>query len=165
MPEVLIAARAMKAGMELLQPLLADAGVEPVGRVVLGSASDKIGNRQVLIIGFILMSAALFWLVPATEVWMLYLFAAVFGFASGGGAVSESPLVAKLFGLRSHGLILGVINLGVTTGGAVGPFVAGYIYDVTGSYQIAFVVCAVAAILGLTLAAILRPIRGTEDKI
>ena len=41
-PEVLIAARAMKAGMELLQPLLADAGVEPVGRVVLGTVKGDL---------------------------------------------------------------------------------------------------------------------------
>ena len=146
--------------------ILATIGIMSIfSRIVLGSASDRIGNRQVFIIGFILMSAALFWLVPATEIWKLYLFAGVFGFAYGGGGASESPLVAALFGLRSHGLILGVINLGVTTGGAVGPFVAGYIFDVTGSYQIAFVVCAVTAILGLTLAVALRSVRETGGKI
>ena len=41
-PEVLIAARAMKAGMELLQPLLAAAGVEPVGKVVLGTVKGDL---------------------------------------------------------------------------------------------------------------------------
>ncbi len=41
-PEVLIAARAMKAGMELLQPLLSDAGVEPTGRVVLGTVKGDL---------------------------------------------------------------------------------------------------------------------------
>ncbi|MCK4849821.1 MAG: corrinoid protein [Phycisphaerae bacterium] len=41
-PEVLIAARAMKAGMELLQPLLSEAGVEPVGRVVLGTVKGDL---------------------------------------------------------------------------------------------------------------------------
>ena len=72
-------------------------GVGVIGRVVLGSAADRIGNRQVFIIGFVLMAAALFWLVPATEAWTLYLFAAVFGFASGGCVMSESPLVAGAF--------------------------------------------------------------------
>ena len=66
-------------------------GVGVIGRVVLGSAADRIGNRQVFIIGFILMAAALFWLVPATEAWMLYLFAAVFGFAYGGCAHQSRP--------------------------------------------------------------------------
>ena len=84
-------------------------GMGIVGRVVLGTAADRIGNRQAFIIGFIFMSAALFWLMPATEAWMLYLFAAVFGFGYGGCATSESPLVAELFGLSSHGLIMGLL--------------------------------------------------------
>ena len=132
-------------------------GMGIVGRVVLGTAADRIGNRQAFIIGFIFMSAALFWLMPATEAWMLYLFAAVFGFGYGGCATSESPLVAELFGLSSHGLIMGVIALGFTSGAAIGPFLAGYVFDFAGSYQVAFLVCAVTAVAGLILAALLTP--------
>jgi len=103
--------------------------------------------------------------VPVTEIWRLYLFAAVFGFAYGGGGVSEAPLVAGLFGLRSHGLVLGVINLGFTIGGSLGPFMAGYIFDVTGSYRVAFLISAIVGIVGLILAAVLRPIKGAKGKI
>ncbi|MEJ2726647.1 MAG: MFS transporter [Deltaproteobacteria bacterium] len=88
---------------------------------------------------------------------MLYLFAIVFGFAGGGMGASESPLVAGLFGLDSHGLIYGVVHLGFTAGAAVGPVVTGYIFDLTGSYQVAFLLCAAFAIAGIVLAAILRP--------
>lgn len=131
-------------------------GLSIVGRIVLGSAADRFGNRQVFVIGFILMSATLFWLVPARELWALYLFAIVFGFAFGGCATSESPLVAELFGLRSHGLILGVINvLGFTFGAAVGPLIGGYIFDITGSYQLAFIVCGALSVVGLILSALL----------
>lgn len=134
-------------------------GLSIVGRIVLGSAADRFGNRQVFIIGFILMAAALFWLVPVKEVWGLYLFAVVFGFAFGGCATSESPLVAGLFGLSSHGLILGVINLlGFTFGAAIGPLIAGYIFDVTSSYQLAFIVCAATGVVSLILTVLLRPI-------
>jgi len=135
-----------------------------VGNVVLGGAGDKIGNKQIFIIGFILKSVALFWLVPATEVWMFYLFAVVFGFARGGCATSESPLVAKLFGLNSHGLIFGVAGIGFPIGAAVGPLVTGYIFDVTGSYQLAFLISAAVGVVGLISTALLRPImgRGTE---
>jgi len=132
-------------------------GMGIIGRVVLGTAADRIGNRQAFIIGFILMSAALFWLMPATEAWMLYLFAAVFGFGYGGCAASESPLVAELFGLSSHGLIMGVIALGFTSGAAIGPFLAGYVFDFAGSYQGAFLACAVTAVVGLILTALLTP--------
>ena len=140
-------------------------GVGIIGRIVLGGAGDRIGNRQVFIIGFILISAALFWLVPGTELWMLYLFAVVFGLAAGGCATAESPLVAGFFGLRSLGLIYGVAGLGFTIGAAVGPLLTGYIFDVTGSYQSAFLVCAAIGILGLVLTTLLRPITGERGKI
>ena len=135
-----------------------------VGRIVLGGAADRIGNKQAFIIGFILMSAALFWLAPATEVWMLYLFAVVFGFAHGGMGASESPLIAKLFGLSSHGLIYGVMGLAYTLGAAIGPFLAGYIFDVTGTYQAAFLVCASIAVVGFILAVVLRPITSERSE-
>jgi MFS family permease len=134
-------------------------GLSIASRIVLGSAADRFGNRWVFIIGFILIAAALFWLVPAQEAWGLYLFAAVFGFAFGGCVTSESPLVAGLFGLSSHGLILGVINLlGFTFGAAVGPLIAGYIFDVTNSYQLAFIICAATGVAGLILTVLLTPI-------
>ena len=95
---------------------------------------------------------------------MLYLFAAVFGFAHGGVGASESPLVARLFGLSSHGLILGVASLGFTTGAAVGPFLTGYIFDVTGSYRVAFLACVAISIVGLILTTLLTPIKGDRDK-
>ena len=134
-------------------------GLGLVGRIVLGSAADRFGNRQVFIIGFVLMAAALFWLVLNREVWGLYLFAAVFGFAFGGCATSESPLVAGLFGLSSHGLILGVMSLlGFTFGAAIGPLIAGHIFDMTSSYQLAFIVSGAVSFVGLILTVLLSPI-------
>ena len=139
-------------------------GVGIIGNIVLGSTGDRIGNRLVCLIGFILMVADLFWLVSVTEVWMFYLFAAILSFAIGGCTTAESPLVAALFGLRSHGLILGMVSFGFTIGGAVGPFLTGYIFDVTGSYRAAFLVCAAIGIVGLILTALLRPITGEQGK-
>jgi len=134
-------------------------GMSIIGNFVLGSAADRIGNRQVFIIGFIMMATVLFWLVPAAEAWMLYLFAVVFGFAHGGMGASESPLVAGLFGMSSHGLIFGVVGLGFTLGAAIGPFLAGHFFDITDSYQVAFLVCAAMSIVGLILTALLKPMR------
>jgi len=139
-------------------------GLTIVGNVVLGSAGDRIGNRQALIIGFILMSIALFWVVAATEVWMLYLFAIVFGLANGGLAPPWPPLVAELFGLRSHGLIYGAFSFGFTIGGAIGPLLAGYIFDITGSYQSAFLVCATLSIVGLIMLTFLKPINNRHSQ-
>jgi len=140
-------------------------GLSIIGKVVLGNVADRIGNRQVFIIGFVLMSAALFWLAPAKEVWMLYLFAAIFGLAYGACASSESPLVARLFGLSSHGLILGIMGLGFTGGAAVSPFLTGYIFDVNGSYQVAFFVLGAVGIFGLIFTILLTPTRAEWGKV
>ena len=144
--------------------LAAIGGMSVAGNVVLGGAGDRIGNRQVCIIGFVLMLVSLFSLVVVTEVWMFYLFAVVFGFGNGGCNTSESPLVAKLFGLNSHGSILGIVSLGFTIGAAIGPFLTGYIFDVSGSYQTAFLVCGAIGIVGLVLAALLAPLKAERGE-
>jgi len=95
---------------------------------------------------------------------MLYLFAIIFGFTQGGMGVSESPLVAKLFGLSSHGLIFGVAALGFTLGAAIGPLLAGYIFDVTGSYQLAFIIVGISGTIGLVLTIALRPVRRKAEQ-
>ena len=55
------------------------------------------------------MIAALLLLRSAKELWMFYLFAVLFGLSWGGGAALHSPITAELFGLRSHGAILGIV--------------------------------------------------------
>ena len=133
-----------------------------IGNFVLGNVSDRIGNKRFFVIGFAVWAAALFWLVRANEMWMLYVISAVFGFAHGGMGASESPLVARVFGLSSHGLIFGVAGLGFTAGAAAGPYVMGYIFDITGSYHLAFVVCAAVSVIGLILSVILKPTKRLE---
>ena len=89
------------------------------------------------------------------EVELLYLFAAVFGFAYGGMSALLSPLVADLFGLRFLSTIAGTAGAAWTMGGALSPFVAGYIFDVTGSYQLAFLLSIMVCALGLAAAFLL----------
>jgi len=126
-------------------------GLSIIGKLLLGRRVDIIGSRKVFIIGFILMSAALIWLVPAGKGWMFFVFAIFFGFAYGGCVSAESPLVAELFGLDSHGLILGFVSFGFTIGGALGPWLTGHIFDITHSYRLAFILCAILSALGLIL--------------
>lgn len=133
-------------------------GVSIIGKVAMGRAIDIIGSRKVLMIGFITMSAALFWLGSAKLAWGLYIFACFFGFAYGGCVSSESPMVAELFGLRSHGSIMGFVGASFTFGGAVGPFLTGYIFDVTGTYLAGILVCAALCLVGFFLACLLKPV-------
>ncbi len=145
--------------------LAINGGIGIIGNFVLGGfIGDRLGNRKAFIIGAAIMAASLFYLVPAREIWMFYLFALAFGIGLGGTGTSESPLIARLFGLSSHGLIYGVAALSWTIGSAVGPIVTGYMFDVIGNYQLAFLLAGIIAVLGLVLLMVLRPTkrRGTE---
>ena len=132
-------------------------GVGIAGRIALGGTGDRIGNRLVAIVCFFVMFVALSCLVVAREAWAFYLVVAVFGFAYGGFDALISPIVAELFGLSSHGVILGSLAVGATIGGAIGPVLAGRIFDVTGSYNLAFLICAVTSIIALALVLLLTP--------
>jgi MFS family permease len=133
------------------------------GNSMLGALGDRIGNRQIFIIGCAFFSAALFLLSVADVKWMLYIFIVIFGIAMGGTGASESPLTAWLFGTGSLGSIYGVIHAGFSTGAAVGPFITGYIYDLTNSYRLAFIISAILSAIGLVLAITLRPTKRPES--
>jgi MFS family permease len=135
------------------------------GCIVLGGIADRVGSRQVITISFILITIALFWLVPIREIWMLYLFAVIQGLGGGGTAPTESTVVAELFGMKSHGSIFGFVSCSFTIGSAIGPLLAGYLFDITSSYQAAFIICAVAGAVGLILSLTLRPTKRLGGKI
>jgi MFS family permease len=132
-------------------------GASIAGNYVMGRFGDRIGPRKVLMISFLLMSAALFWLAWAGQLWGLYLFSIVFGFNHGGNATAQAPLVARVFGLKAHGTIFGAAAFGFTIGGAAGPLVTGYIFDRNGSYVPAFILAGIVGMAGLALITSLRP--------
>ena len=142
--------------------LAALGGAAPIGGVVIGSIADKLVNRQGYIICFVLMTAAMLLLLVADKAWMLYLFAVVMGLGSGGAIALMSPLAAELFGIRSHGIVFGALLLWQTIGSAIGTFLTGHIFDITGSYQLAFMICAATGVTGLVLSAALRPIKNLD---
>ncbi|MFC2047516.1 MFS transporter, partial [Chloroflexota bacterium] len=129
------------------------------GRVTIGIASDRIGNKPSLVISFILMAFSLLLLNLAMDLRMLYLVSVIFGIGFGGLIVLTAPITAELFGLSSLGLILGVIMFVAAIGDAISPVMIGGIFDVSGSYHLAFLANAGAAILGIILSLLITPIR------
>jgi len=141
-------------------------GVSIVSRLGMGALADRIGTKPALVASFIILTIALFWLQFAQELRMLYLFAVIFGLGYGGLVTITSPLAADLFGLSSHGTILGIAFFVGAFGSATGPFLAGEIFDASGSYQQAFLICGAVGIIGIILALLLRPTAskgGTND--
>jgi MFS family permease len=140
-----------------IMAFLGGAGI--VGRIIMGIFGDRIGNRQAMILSAGLMMLALFWLLAAKDLWMLFLFGVAFGFGHGGIATMESPIVANVFGMRSHGVILGLVFFCDTVGGATGPFLAGYLFDITNSYHLALVLCAIFGVINLIAILLLKPLK------
>jgi len=134
-------------------------GVSIAGKTIMGTATDRIGNRPGIIIGFILVFATLVWLVAIRELWMLYLFATIFAFGYATMVALMSPIIAELFGLSSVGILLGIVNFAATIGCAIGPVLAGWLFDISGNYQLAFLLCAAVSIIGLMITLFLRPTR------
>jgi len=135
-------------------------GVSMLGRVVMGTMNDRIGGKRSLIICFIVLLCGLIWLQVAGDAWMLFLFAAIYGFAHGGFFTVISPTVAELFDTGSHGVLFGIILFCGTIGGAIGPLLGGYIFDLTGSYQTLFLVLTGVTVIGFVLIILLQPLKG-----
>jgi len=122
-------------------------GTNAAARLTMGRVSDSIGRKQTILSCAFLMVGAMLWLVWSSDLWMLYLFAILFGFAWGGFATSVTALIGDTFGILRLGLIMAAINTGWNTGGALGSALAGYIFDINGSYIMAFVAGMLTALV------------------
>jgi MFS family permease len=116
------------------------------GRLTAGAVSDRVGAHTTLRIGFVLQLAALVALhwVPSRE--SLTLALAVFGAGFAASDTMITRLIPDVFGLRAIGAIMGVLTLGWRCGAALGPAVAGFVYDATGSYAIPFGAAPIAVV-------------------
>jgi MFS family permease len=128
------------------------------GRLTLGSLSDRIGCTKSVTICCVIFVISFVLLLFAGSYWILILFAVIYGIAHGGFATLISPLIGELFGLRSHGMILGLVIFVGAIGGAASPIFAGYMFDTTESYQVAFIICLLMGIMGLIFSFTLKPV-------
>ena len=127
------------------------------GRLGSGWVSDAIGRRTTLAICLFCQAAVVFSLMWVHSVDIFYVFAVVFGLAY-GGLVPQFPLIAgELFGLRALGAIIGLEMLGTSLGGAAGPLLGGYVFDVAGSYSTAFLIGTIGLVISLILVSQLKP--------
>ena len=134
-----------------------------LGRLGMGRASDSIGSKNGMLIAALLMGASMLWLMGSLNLWMLFVFSMIFGFAFGATAPLNAALIGDTFGLRHIGLIMAIIEIGWESGAASGPALAGYIFDTTGSYSKAFLGSAIASLLGAVLIILIkRPSGGSK---
>ena len=105
------------------------------GRTFLGFTGDRFSNKTTLAVSFMLMAVAFLTISASNTIPMLYVYTVIYGFFSGVGILLASINV-EYFGLQSLGAITGAILFGNNIGGALGPTLAGYIFDATDSYRL-----------------------------
>jgi MFS family permease len=132
-------------------------GTSLAGRIVMGIVADKVKAKITIVLCLILLTVALTWLQVADNLWGLYLFAVLFGFGYGGLSCLQSVMSAELFGLTALGLITAIFSFSFNIGGAVGPVLAGHIFDVSQSYRWAFAGCLAIAAVALVISVSVKP--------
>ena len=129
-----------------LGALLSVAGV-----IITGTLSDYIGRELSAILAYAVsiigVVCALFITGPE-HAWLLWIHACFFGLTWGARGPSVTAKTADLFPGPNLGAILGVITVGTGIGSAVGAWGAGWIFDVSGSYRLAFVASIVSYLIG-----------------
>jgi MFS family permease len=127
-----------------------------IGRLVMGSVSDKIGTKRSLSICMALAALTLVWLVAVKETWMAFAFVIPFGFAFGGCVPQLPKIISEQFGIKEMGGIFGIFTTVTVLGPAIGPALGGAIFDKTGSYNLAFALGAVSISIGCAMFLLLK---------
>ncbi len=122
-------------GAEMLSLMLA-CGI--VSRIGSGFLADRIGGLATLLIGSLLQGAALLLYLMFNGLASLYVISALFGFFQGGLVPMYAVIVRDYFPPREIGTRLGLVLMATLFGMALGGWMSGFIFDLTGSYRAAF---------------------------
>jgi len=123
-------------GAEMLSLMLIG-GV--VSRILSGLLADRVGGVMTLLIGSTLQMLALILYLPTTAIGSLYLVSLIFGLSQGGIVPSYAVIVREYLPAKEAGQRVGFVIMSTIVGMAIGGWMSGWIYDVTGSYFWAFV--------------------------
>jgi MFS family permease len=122
-----------------------------VGRLASGPLSDRLGPQPIMRASFTLQVIALVVLAFGPSQAVLLPMVAVFGLGFTGADTVYIRVIPDVFGLKALGAITGVLTMGWRAGAALGPALAGFIHDATGSYALPFGLAPVAVIVAYAL--------------
>jgi MFS family permease len=123
-------------GAEMLSIMLA-CGI--VSRLVSGAICDRIGGLKTLVLGSVLQGIALLLFLPFDGMVSLYVISALFGLFQGGIVPSYAIIVREYFPAQRAGVLVGAVIMATMIGMALGGWMSGKVFDMTGSYHAAFV--------------------------
>ncbi len=139
-------------GAEMLSLML---GFGIVSRLVSGVICDRIGGLRTLLLGSALQGVALLLFLPFDGLVSLYVIAALFGLFQGGLVPSYAIIVREHFPASEAGARVGAVIMCTMLGMALGGWMSGKIFDLTGSYHAAFMNGIAWNLLNLTIAFLL----------
>jgi MFS family permease len=122
-------------GAEMLSLMLA-CGI--VSRLASGAICDRIGGLRTLLLGSVLQGLALLLFLPFDGLVSLYLVSALFGLFQGGIVPSYAIIVREYFPPKEAGARVGMVLMSTLLGMALGGWMSGKVFDLTGSYHAAF---------------------------
>jgi MFS family permease len=155
MPQVHIVAYASDLGLgvahgaRMLSLML---GLGVVSRLASGWIADRIGGVRTLLLGSVLQCLTLVLFLPFDGLASLYVVSALFGLAQGGVVPSYAIIVRESFAPREAGARIGAVVMATIVGMALGGWMSGAIFDLTGSYHTAFVNGIIWNLLNLAIA-------------
>ena len=141
MPQVHIVAYCMDLGYgvahgaDMLSIMMAG-GV--VSRLASGFLADRIGGMKTLLIGSVLQCLSLLFYIPFDGLASLYVVSLVFGLSQGGIVPCYAIIVRDYMPAKEAGQRIGIVMMATIFGMAIGGWMSGWIYDLTGSYAAAF---------------------------
>jgi MFS family permease len=135
-----------------------------VGRFAFGFAADRFSVRKVYTVCYIFEATGVCMLlaVPLFGTKALFAYIIVYGLTGGGGLVLAPLIIGECFGLRSLGTIFGVLAISAVIGGAIGPLLAGFVYDTTGSYYPAFIIFSIGEFVAALAVSRARTVRAAS---
>lgn len=134
-------------------------GLSIVGRFSFGFAADRFSVRKIYTTCYIIEATGVSMLLLTALIGTqaLYAYILIYGLATGGGLVLAPLMIGDCFGTRSLGAIFGVLALAAVVGGAIGPVLAGFVFDSTGSYYIAFIIFSIGEFVAAIAISQARP--------
>ena len=139
-------------GAEMLALML---GCGIISRLISGVICDRIGGIRTLLLGSALQGIALFMFLPFDGLVSLYLISALFGLFQGGIVPSYAIIIREYFPAAEAGRRVGSVIMCTMFGMALGGWMSGKIFDLTGSYQMAMVNGMLWNLLNLAIAGFL----------
>ena len=135
--------------------------VSILGKIVVGTASDWLGREVMMALGLGAGATAMLLLLSfaggGSPVLLLFLYATLFALGYSVTAPLSPAITSDLFYGRHYGAIYGMMNVSGGLGGAIGTWLAGLIFDRTGSYQGAWLLVMVAFLTAALLGWIVAP--------